>query len=285
MNSIIEAMLEKNADLPLHLKENRIKEIIQELTLYILSKSDFFNHAAFYGGTALRIFYNLDRFSEDLDFSLKSNDKTFDFEKYINILKNEYESFGLNFDITAKEKSSASNIKSAFLKSNTKDLILTFYNLYDDISNNAMTKIKFEIDTCPPDYANFEIKYLLKPLPFSVSLYDMPSLFAGKIHAILCRLWKNRVKGRDLYDYIFYLANNTKPNMDHLKARLVDSGYLKDNDSFNEIILKESLIKHFSNLDIESAKSDITPFIPNTDKISIWSNDFFIAITKDYSFI
>ena len=267
---------------PPHLKENRIKEIIQELTLYILSKSDFFNHVAFYGGTALRIFHSLDRFSEDLDFSLKSKDYVFDINKYINLLKNEFSSFGLSLDIEVKEKTIESNIKSAFIKANTKHLILAFYNSDEKISSAAKTKIKLEIDTCPPDYAICETKYLLKPLPFEVSIYDLPSLFAGKIHAILCRLWRNHIKGRDLYDYVFYLSNKIKPNYLHLKARLIDSNYLQPNDKFDKKVLSDMLIKHFSNMDIESAKKDVTPFIPDDRKISIWSNDFFVSITKDY---
>ena len=282
MNNIISSMIKNDNNLPPHLKENHIKEIIQELTLYILSKSDFFNHAAFYGGTALRIFHKLDRFSEDLDFSLKSKNFVFDINKYINLLKNEFASFGLLLDIEVKEKNIKSNIKSAFIKANTKHLILSFYNSDENISNNAKTKIKLEIDTYPPDYANFETKYLLKPLPFEVSIYDLPSLFAGKIHAILCRLWKNRIKGRDLYDYVFYLSNKVEPNLLHLKARLIDSNYLKPNDEFDKKILSDMLIKHFSNMDIESAKKDVAPFIPDDSKISIWSNDFFVSITKDY---
>ena len=282
MNSIIESLLDDNKNLPLHLKEYRIKEIIQELTLYILSKTDFFNCATFYGGTALRIFYKLDRFSEDLDFSLKKKNQDFKIEKYLGTLENEFRGLGLAFNVELKEKSIESNIMSAFLKTNTKNLILTFYNSNENIPDKQISRIKLEIDTNPPEYAGFESKYLLKPLPFELSLYDLPSLFAGKIHAILCRLWKDRVKGRDLYDYIFYLSNDVKPNLKHLKARLVDSEFLKENDPFDEIILKDTLVNHFKTMDIESAKNDVSPFIINSDKIAIWSNDFFVKITEDY---
>ena len=94
------------------------------------------------------------------------------------------------------------------------------------IGGNELIKIKFEVDTNPPDYATFETKYRLLPIPYEVSLYDMPSLFAGKVHAVLCRSWKNRVKGRDLYDYIFYLTRGTAINLPHLNARLSQSGHL-----------------------------------------------------------
>lgn len=282
MNDIIKSILDNENNLSSHLKEYRIKEIIQELSLYILSKSDFFNYAAFYGGTALRIFYKLDRFSEDLDFSLKVKNNDFNFEKYLSVLKNEFNSMELFFNVEEKSKSTDSNIKSAFIKANTKELILTFFNDNEHIPENQISKIKVEIDVNPPDYANFETKYLLKPLPFEVCTYDQASLFAGKIHAVLCRLWKNRVKGRDLYDYVFYLSNKIQPNINHLKARLIDSGYIKANDNFNEAILKEFLINHFKNIDVATAKSDVLPFILNQNALDIWSNDFFVKITEDY---
>lgn len=282
MNSIIESLLTNDKDLPLYLKEFRIKEIIQKLTLYILSKSDFFNYAAFYGGTALRIFYKLDRFSEDLDFSLKNKINDFNIEKYSKHLRSEFNSLGLSFNIELKEKNNESSIKSAFLKANTKELIFTFFDIQENLSNKQTTKIKLELDVNPPKYATFDTKYLLKPLPFSICLYDMPSLFAGKIHAILCRLWKERVKGRDLYDYVFYLSNNIKPNVKHLNERLIDSNFISRNDKFDEKIMKELLLSHFKTVDISSTKKDITPFITNSDKIAIWSNDFFMKITNDY---
>lgn len=282
MNSIIKSLLVNDNNLPPHLREYRIKEIIQELTLFILSKTDFFNHAAFYGGSALRILYKLDRFSEDLDFSLKKENQDFNLDKYLDILKHELEGLGLAFNTESKDKNIDTHIKSAFLKANTKELILTFFNIDESLPNNQVTKIKFEIDTNPPKYATFENKYILKPLPFEICAYDLPSLFAGKIHAILCRLWKNRIKGRDLYDYVFYISHNIEPNLNHLRARLIDSNFINENVTFNKEILKTMLINHFMTIDINSAKKDIIPFITNGDKIAIWSNDFFVKITEDY---
>lgn len=152
----------------------------------------------------------------------------FDLKEYFPVLEKEIQSFGLRLEVAEKKKSADSTIQSAFLKGNTKEYLLLFYGDQDisGIHAGEKIKIKFEVDTGPPDFAGFETKYRLLPSPYEVRLYDPPSLFAGKIHAVLCRAWKSRVKGRDLYDYVFYLSKNILVNMDHLKARLVQTGYL-----------------------------------------------------------
>ncbi|MBR7091441.1 MAG: nucleotidyl transferase AbiEii/AbiGii toxin family protein, partial [Clostridia bacterium] len=207
MQTIFEQMLSKYEIKTLDDRKNAIKEVIQEVVLCGLSRAGFFSEVAFYGGTALRIFYGLDRFSEDLDFSLLTTNRDFSLDKYLAVLENEVKALGLNLKIEVKEKTKQSDIKSAFLKSNTKEMLLYFYNVQEPIHHMDEIKIKFEIDTNPPSDANFEYKFGLMPYPYEVRLYDMPSLFAGKIHAVLCRAWKSgRVKGRDLYDYIFYIS-------------------------------------------------------------------------------
>jgi predicted nucleotidyltransferase component of viral defense system len=174
-------------------RRNVRKEVLQEIVLCGLSRLGFFDEAAFYGGTALRIFYGLDRFSEDLDFSLIQVNQIFNFDKYTPGLINELNSYGLNLEISVKDKAIDSNIKSAFVKGNTKELILKFFeneSLTHTIGKNELVKIKFEVDTCPPTGAVIEHKFKQLPIPYKVSIYDMPSLFAGKVHAVLCRSWK-----------------------------------------------------------------------------------------------
>lgn len=176
---------------------------MQETVLCGLSRGGFFRKAAFYGGTALRIFYGLDRFSKDLDFSLMSSDLDFDLSAYFPALEKEVASYGLRLTISEKEKRMDSNIRSAFLKGNTKEHILHFLagdRLSQNIADNESIKIKFKVDINPPDGATYERKYRLAPTPYKVNLFDMPSLFAGKVHAVICRAWKTKVKGRDLYD-------------------------------------------------------------------------------------
>jgi predicted nucleotidyltransferase component of viral defense system len=283
MQQVLAQMLSKYQIRDIDDKKNAIKEIVQEVVLCGLSRGGFFKDAAFYGGTALRIFYGLDRFSEDLDFSLVSQNPEFDLTKYFSYIENETKSLGLNFSVSEKEKSIDSNVKSAFLKGNTKEHILTFYEESNDtniINKDETIKIKFEVDVNPPMGATFETKFSLLPSPYQVRLYDMPSLFAGKIHACLCRNWKSRVKGRDFYDYVFFLAMGAKVNLVNLKAKLVQSKFIATDYDLTIENLKMLLNERFSNIDFAQAKEDVLPFVKDKSKLDLWSNEFFIEITK-----
>ena len=283
MQQVLMQMLSKYQINSIEDKKNAIKEIVQEVVLCGLSRGGFFKEAAFYGGTALRIFYGLDRFSEDLDFSLITQNPDFDLTKYFSYIENETKSLGLNFSVTEKEKSIDSNVKSAFLKGNTKEHILSFYEESDDakiINREEVIKIKFEVDVNPPIGATYETKFGLLPSPYQVRLYDMSSLFAGKIHACLCRNWKSRVKGRDFYDYVFFLSMGAKVNLVNLKAKLVQSKFITEAYDLTVEKLKELLNERFSNMDFEQARDDVLPFVKDKSKLDLWSKDFFIEITK-----
>ena len=283
MNTNIEQMLSHYRTDTTEDQKNAIKEITQEIVLCGLSRAGFFQKAAFYGGTALRIFYGLDRFSEDLDFSLKVKDPAFSLVDYFHSVEKEVQAYGLRMSVTEKEKSTDSNMKSAFVKGNTKELVLQFFAdalLAGKVAANETVKIKFEVDTNPPAFASFETKFRLLPSPYEVCLYDMPSLFAGKIHAVICRAWKSRVKGRDLYDYIFYLSRNAKVNLPHLRARLVDSGFLDEVESFDLETLKAILNKRFDEIDYTSAKEDVRSFIRDKASLDLWSANFFKQMTE-----
>lgn len=284
MNNIIEQMLSKYNIKNTNDEVNALKEIIQEIVLSGLSRGGFFKEAAFYGGTALRIFYKLDRFSEDLDFALIKPNKEFDLSKYFTYIEKELKAYGLNLEISTKQKSKDSNITSAFVKGDTLEHILKFFpnevnHEYNHILKNI--KIKFEVDINPPSGATYEEEYKLLPSPHEIKLYDKESLFAGKIHAILCRNWSYRTKGRDLYDYIFFLANNINVNIELIKNKLIDSNYIKPNSNFNIDTLKELLIKKFNEIDYTEAKEDVLPFIKDIDSLNLWNKDFFISITKN----
>ena len=283
MQQVLSQMLSKYQINNIEDKKNAIKEIVQEIVLCGLSRGGFFKEAAFYGGTALRIFYGLDRFSEDLDFSLITQNPDFDLTKYFPYIENETKSLGLNFNVTEKIKSVDSNIKSAFLKGNTKEHILSFYEDSEDskfINKEETIRIKFEVDINPPTGATYETKFGLLPSPYQVRLYDLQSLFAGKIHACLCRNWKSRVKGRDFYDYIFFLSIGAKVNLENLKAKLVQSKFINENYDLTIDNLKALLNERFESLDIEQAKQDVLPFIKDKTKLDLWSKEFFIEITK-----
>ena len=281
---IIDQMLNKYDFHTLEDRKNAIKEIIQEIVLSGLARTNFFNVAAFYGGTALRIFYGLDRFSEDLDFSLLASDPDFDFAEYVSSIRNEAESLGLKLEIEEKPKTNKSNIKSVFVKRNTKEHFLIFYpNLDPDIAilhADEKIRVKLEIDIDPPSYAKTEVKYRLLPSPYQMRVYDLPSLFASKINAVLSRNWKTRVKGRDLYDYIFYLAREASVNIDHLKARLVKSDFIPPNFLLDNQSLIQMLSDKFQSVDYDEAKKDVLPFVKDVRNLDIWSEEFFIEITK-----
>ena len=264
-------------------RKNAMKEIIQEIILCSLSRTDFFKYAAFYGGTALRIFYGLDRFSEDLDFSLKEPNDGFDLSAYLPSLENEVRSYGLNLKAEAKAKTKESFVQSAFVKGNTREQLLLFYpddSISSLVPGNETVKIKFEVDTNPPPFAGYEKQYRLLPIPYEVQLYDAPSLFAGKIHAVLCRGWKNRIKGRDLYDFVFYVSRKIPVNLSHLNARLADSGFIPDGTSLTIQKVKEALSDRFTSIDYSNAKRDVLPFIRNSASVDVWSEDFFTRITQ-----
>ena len=283
MNTVIEEMLKSYQVDNIYDRKNAMKEIMQEIVLCGLSRAGFFKEAAFYGGTALRIFYGLDRFSEDLDFSLEQINLDFDLCSYFPVLEKEVKAFGLNVEIQKKEKTKDSNIRSAFLKGNTKEHLLLFYadeRVVGTVAKNEVVKIKFEVDTNPPAFATYEHKYRLLPVPYEIRLYDMPSLFAGKIHAVICRGWQSRIKGRDLYDYIFYLSKAVTVNQRHLRARLIDSGYISENQECTLEEIKTMLKNRFDSIDFLQARKDVEPFIRDTSILDIWSSDFFKQITE-----
>ena len=262
-------------------RRNVIKEILQELILAALSKSDFFSKAAFNGGTALRIFHGLDRFSEDLDFSLIKPDPDFHLSDYLTGIHKFLASYGINAEL--KEKSRSGTVKAAIMSGNTRELVLVFYldeKSSGSYQSNETIRIKIEVDTIPPEECHYEMKYGYTPLPYSIRLYDLPTLFAGKLHAVLARGWKNRIKGRDFYDYIFYLSNGIGVNIRNLESRLAASGTIGKDTTLDLPELRNMLEKRFSEIDFEDAKRDAIGFIDRKDVLDAWSEDFFRTITE-----
>lgn len=290
----ITAMLQKY-DLTKDDPYEALREILQEIVLYALSDAGFFNHAVFYGGTALRILYGLPRFSEDLDFSLLKSDVSFDLGKYEKAVMNTLETYGFEAEVQTKIKDESA-VQSAFIKGNTIKHLLAI-NAPEDIvkSFNAgkLVKIKFEVDTQPPLNFEEEQKLHLTPSPFMVRSMKPSSLFAGKLHAVLCRGWQNRPKGRDWYDMVWYVQNNHKVNVIHLATRLIQScRALEDMDVelpkqpelYTPEFLVELLQKRIDTLDVTLAKQDIRRFIYDEKELDIWSKDFFSAIIRMIEF-
>jgi predicted nucleotidyltransferase component of viral defense system len=265
--------------------ENALKEIIQEIALLGLWRQKFFEHALFYGGTSLRILYKLQRFSEDLDFSLLKPNPNFNLNLYHNAIKDELEAFGFKVTLAAKDKKKDTQIESAFIKAGTK---INFLNLKipDDVikitQSNSNLKIKFELDTNPPGDFKTDVKTLLQPTTFQVKTMTLPCLFASKLHAVIARQWKPRVKGRDYYDLIWFISQNTKVDLKHLRARLAQSGHLETGESLNHNALMSLLKKKIATIDFAQAKKDVSPFIKQNEQASLtlWDKKFFLDLIE-----
>ena len=285
MNEAIKTMLlPYNCKTPNEYK-NAFKEIIQEIALLGLSRQNFFSNAAFYGGTALRLAHGLNRFSEDLDFTLLKADKNFKLSSFLKGIENELVAYGLKLTANIKLKRPDSTIESAFLKENTVEIILEiegWENKKIPLNRNDLISIKLEIDTDPPSPSGeTKILYATLPIPYSYKILEIPSLFAGKLHAILCREYKSgRVKGRDYYDFIWYINKGASVDIRYLEAKLIQSGHLKINETLELVTLKKLLEEKFKSINWESAKKDVLPFIKDPFELEVWSAHFFVGLLE-----
>jgi predicted nucleotidyltransferase component of viral defense system len=260
--------------------KDALREIMQEIALAGLSRTGFFEKAAFYGGTALRIFYGLDRFSEDLDFSLLAVDPEFSLEKYQDAIINEFAALGMQVSISEKQKAVKTNINSAFLKSETiwKELVLEGIIPQNGLKEVANIKIKIEVDTEPPLGFTTEEKLLLQPFSFYVKCLSLPDLFAGKMHALLFRKWGTNVKGRDWYDMEWYIRKGYQLNLEHFLLRAIDSGDWQKK-TMSEVEFRELLAAKIDSVKLEFVKADISRFIKNPKVLEIWSASYFHDLT------
>lgn len=262
-----------------------LREIMQEITLAGLSRTDFFEKAAFYEGTALRIFYRLDRYSEDLDFSLLKPNPNFSIEPYFNAIIDEFKSLGLTISIKEKKKTKQTAIDSAFLKAETiwQEIVLEDIIKETGVRSNKTLKIKIEVDRQPPLDFQTEEKLLLRPFSFYVKCFTKPSLFAGKLHALLFRKWLNRVKGRDWYDLEWYIKKGIPLDVNHFLTRAKDT-----NDWPDDTISKEQIIvlldTKIDSVSFSRIKEDVVKFIPNDDVLNIWSPKYFKDLIQKIKF-
>lgn len=284
MNPAIQSMLDKYKCGTRQDYENALKEIIQEIALLGLWRSKFFEHAAFYGGTALRILHGLDRFSEDIDFSLLEPRENFELRPYLDAIKVELNSMGFSVDVEERIKNLETSIDSAFIKAVTKEHFIRF-DLPEEISarihQRERLKIRFEVDIDPPGGFETEAKLLLQPIAFSVKTFKLPDLFAGKIHAVLVRSWlSGRIKGRDYYDFVWYIGRDVPVRLGHLEQRLRQSKAWTSDKSMTREDLLNLLEQKFSMLNIDLAKKDILPFVKDQQSVALWSREFFSSLLQ-----
>ncbi|MCA9522364.1 MAG: nucleotidyl transferase AbiEii/AbiGii toxin family protein, partial [Myxococcales bacterium] len=270
MNKAIAAMLERYPRRTAEEHVHALREVFQELALLGLWRAKFFEHAAFYGGTALRMLYGLDRFSEDIDFSLDRPNPEIDLAPYGRAIEQELRAWGFETTVRKRAKTAKSAIESAFLKANTREQLLAIDvgdALAATIHRDQTLTIRIEVDTDPPPQFETESKFLLQPIPFSVRAFDLPSLFAGKMHALLCRRFKNRVKGRDWYDFVWYVGRQTALNLRHLEMRMRQSGHFAGDAPLSEQALRARLHETIEGLDIDAARADVERFLTHPEAI------------------
>lgn len=254
-------------------QRNAIYEVLQQVVLSGLHRGGFFNEAAFYGGTCLRIFHGLNRFSEDMDFSLLKKSSNFSLEKYFPDIVEECKMLGREVTITRKDKHHFSKVESAFLKDNTDVYNIAF-------NTDKVIKIKIEVDTQPPLDFNTEQRLLLQPHSFMTRCFSLPDLYAGKMHALVYRQWKSRIKGRDWYDFEWYVRNGVALDFNHLQMRVAEFNGIK----LTQEDFLETLRERLASADIEQVKQDVRPFLRNSTDLEIWSNDYFLQLASMIKF-
>lgn len=245
---------------------NVLHEVMQQIALAGLSRGGFFEKAAFYGGTCLHLLHGMRRFSEDMDFSLLEPDLGFRFEDYFPAVVEEFKMAGKDVEIKMKHKGQPSSIESAFLKESSDVFDIGF-------TTEKRLKVKVEVDIDPPPKFSTEMRILEMPRKCWVRSYDLPGLYAGKMSAALFRKWKNRVKGRDWYDVMWYIQNRVELDLAHLIERA------KESEPTADVSTREKLLAAFDaridTIDFETAKEDVLPYLRDPKEVDIWSREFF----------
>jgi predicted nucleotidyltransferase component of viral defense system len=278
MNEAVQRMLARYERRSFEGQLQALREVLQEIALLGLWRSKFFDKAAFYGGTALRILYGLDRFSEDLDFSLLRPAKDFLLKPYLGAVRKELAAFGFDMRVEQRKKKLENPVHSAFLKAGTRQMLLVIETAERDIQAihpEQTLKIKLEVDTQPPPAFETRTRYLLQPIPFMVRAYVLPDLFAGKVHALLYRKWKKRVKGRDWYDLVWYATNHPELHLEHLEQRMRQSGDWTNEEALAEGRFRALLDESIKTLNVEQARKEVEPFVRSPDALALWSKGFF----------
>ena len=249
------------------------QEVMQRIALAGLHRGGFFQHVAFYGGTCLRLFHNLPRYSEDMDFSLIKKRDDVHLENYFPAIIDEFRLAGHEVNIVKKDKKIFGRLESAFLKENTEAYDIKF-------QTKRTVKVKIELDTDPPLGFDTEQLNLQLPYSFMTRCYTLPDLYAGKMHALIYRAWQRRVKGRDWYDFEWYVRWRVPLDFKHLQERIREfHGEEVSKEAFMNL-LRDKLAM----TDIEQVKEDVIGFVDDTHELDIWSNDYFLQLADKIVF-
>lgn len=284
MNDAVKAMLKTFEPIRSSQDEdNALQEIIQRIVLLGLHRAGFFQKGAFYGGTALRILYGLDRFSEDLDFCLREPDPSFSLSPYFAAIEQELERFDFKATVSEKRTGEGVVIESAFVKQSTYQGLLVIGKQASRAQSGQLIKVRLEVDKLNPSGGEECEKLVQLPIPFLVKTLTLESLFAGKLHAIIARSYLNRVKGRDYYDLAYFLARDAGVNLKYLEAKLRDSGHYEGKSPLTRQRLIELLSEKFKTVDFQKAREDVIAFLkePGLSAVREWSPELFIALVQN----
>jgi predicted nucleotidyltransferase component of viral defense system len=256
-------------------EEHAIREITQEVALAALGRTDFFKDAVFQGGTCLRVFYGLNRFSEDMDFILRQTNREFALQPHLQALSDELKAYGYEIEIVDRTRAEVV-VGKAFIKDDSLGKLLQLQ--YAGRSGPLRKiRVKFEVDTNPPQGSGMEVKYVDFPFVSSVTVQDKPSLFAGKLHALLCREY---VKGRDWYDFLWYTSQHAGINYEFLSSALRQQGPWRDKDI--EVGLEwclENLRAKINSVDWAVAREDVRRFVRVREQpsVELWTRELFLS--------
>ncbi len=278
MNPALESMLSRYELRSSEHYAQALREIVQELALLGLWRSKFFEHAALYGGTALRILHGLNRFSEDLEFSLLRPRSDFPLDRHLDAVRMELASFGFDVEVRQKDKAVDNRIHQGLVQGRIRTLLVAIgaqQQILLGFNPEQKIKVKLELDVDPPPGFTTHARTLLQPIPFSVNAYQPPDLFAGKLHAVLCRRWKTRVNGRDWYDLVWFVGRTIPARLSHLQHRLEHRGNWPGGHELDSPGLQELLHDRIEKLDVASAQAEVEPFVDDPASILLWSRDFF----------
>ncbi|TVR35933.1 MAG: nucleotidyl transferase AbiEii/AbiGii toxin family protein [Spirochaetaceae bacterium] len=281
MRTAIGDLIERRNPVTVEDYDRVLREAIQLVALLGLWRARFFEHAAFYGGTALRIVHGLPRFSQTIDFSLLVQNLDFSLERYFNALQTELQAYGLACTLI-EDRRTAGAIESAFIKANTRKHVLEVApetGLAERIPRNQLLRVKLEVDTDPPGGFSTEARPVLEPVPFTVRVYTLPDLFAGKMHGVLCRRWATRVKGRDWYDLIWFLQSNTPLHLAHLESRMRQSGHWSVAEPLDAAAFRQLYAQRVDSTDFVRAVNDVIPFIADPRQLEAWDQALFLSLS------
>ena len=256
-------------------EQQAIREITQEVVLAALGRGDFFKQALFQGGTCLRIFYGLNRFSEDMNFILRETNPDFQLKDHIKHLTDELAAYGYNIEITDRDSADVT-VKKVFLKDDSLGKVIDLRHA-NQAGPMAKIRIKLEVDTNPPAGSGHELKYLDFPFVSSVAVQDRPSLFAGKLHALLCREY---IKGRDWYDFIWYTGNRTGINYAFLTSAINQLGpWQGQSITVDKAWLLSELERKIVSMNWKQAAEDVRRFVRVAEQpsLDLWSKDLFLG--------